>query len=371
MAIYRPDLLFIEMTKACDYTCLHCRASSIRFPSRFELNIKDINKIIDGIISGSRENKRYPQVIITGGDPLMSPVFRQTVELLHDNGINFSVSPAVTDKLNTEILSFLMDNEMSSMSISLDGQPEIHDEIRRMPGLFRETLFAMSTIKDFGIKLQVNSTVMKRNILDFPFILKILREYQIRTWEVFFLITTGRGKGEKPISSAESEDFLKYLIHVEASGTAIRTVEAPEYRRMKQMAMEGMDMTGGEVFQELIHRSEDLNISGLMRAAPFPVNGRKIKTGFISSTGDVSVSGLFNLRVGNVRDTPLDAIFNGNPILDTLDNNMNLKGKCRKCRYINLCGGSRARAYAETGDYLGEDSMCAYIPSLNEEIILA
>ena len=369
MAIYSPDLLFIEMTKACDYSCLHCRASSIGFPSRTDLGMKDVDEIINSIGKIAEVAGRTPHVILTGGDPLMSPSFRDTVSALHDSSVGFSVSPAVTEKLNTDMLSFLMDKGMNSMSISLDGQPEIHDEIRKCNGLFRETLFAMSTIKDFGIKLQINSTVMRRNLMDFPFILKILREYQIRTWEVFFLIATGRGKGEKPISSIESEDFLKYLLHVEASGTAIRTVEAPEYRRLKQMAMEGVSMAGGEIFRELIRRSEDTNITGLLRARTYPTNGRKIKTAFISSNGDVSVSGLFNLKLGSIRETPLHSILEDNEILMNIESGDMFRGKCGRCRYRKICGGSRARAFSEKNDYLESDSLCAYSPEINEDVI--
>ncbi len=371
MVVYSPDLLFIEMTKACDYSCLHCRASSIRFPSRTDLGMKDINEIISSIGKLSELTGRPPHVILTGGDPLMSPSFRDTVSALHDSSVGFSVSPAVTEKLNTDMLSFLMDKGMNSMSISLDGQPEIHDEIRKCNGLFRETLFSMSTIKDFGIKLQINSTVMRRNLMDFPFILKILREYQIRTWEVFFLIGTGRGKGEKPILNIESEDFLKYLLHVEASGTAVRTVEAPEYRRIKQMAMEGATMTGGGIFRELIKRSEEINVTGLLRSQIFPTNGRKIRTAFVSSNGDVSVSGLFNLKLGNIREDPLQNVLENNEILMNIESGDMFHGKCGRCRYRKICGGSRARAFAEKNDYLESDSLCAYSPEINEDVIAA
>jgi len=83
---------------------------------------------------------------------------------------------------------------------------------------------------------------------------------------------------------------------------------------------------------------------------------------FVSSTGELYPSGFLPLSAGNVREKPLLEIYRNSPLFLELRNKALLKGKCGVCEYRELCGGSRARAWAETGDHLAADPRCAYIP---------
>jgi radical SAM protein with 4Fe4S-binding SPASM domain len=82
---------------------------------------------------------------------------------------------------------------------------------------------------------------------------------------------------------------------------------------------------------------------------------------FISHTGEVYPSGFLPLSAGNVRATPLERLYRAAPLFLRLRHGA-LGGKCGACEFRQLCGGSRARAYATTGDALAEDPLCAYVP---------
>ncbi len=356
---YLPDLLFIEMTRACEYSCIHCRASSIESPDPDDLNLMEIERIIDEmeIIN----NKCV--VILTGGDPIMSPHFIPVIKYLNMRRIKFSVSPPASPLLGFELLDFLNENGIGSLSMSIDGTPAMHDTIRRKKGSFRDTTAIIEMAKDLGMRLQVNSTVMMRNFFDFPAILKTLLDLNVKVWEVFFLINVGRGVSEKSINREQFEDFLKFLYGVESNtNISIRTVEGPEYRRIKEQLANSDTITGGIYFNELASITEKLVGIDIRKTIKKPQNGRRIKTLFVSSDGNVMISGLFPFVIGNIRKSELHSVLE-NPMLSKLYEKNEYAGKCGKCQYFEICGGSRPRAYAQTGNPLASDPICIYNPA--------
>lgn len=83
---------------------------------------------------------------------------------------------------------------------------------------------------------------------------------------------------------------------------------------------------------------------------------------FVSHIGEVYPSGFLPIACGNVRERPLADIYRHHPTFVALRDPDRLKGKCGACEYRTVCGGSRARAYAVTGDPLASDPSCAYVP---------
>ncbi|MCL4344829.1 MAG: radical SAM protein [Candidatus Thermoplasmatota archaeon] len=355
---YVPDLLFIEMTRACEYSCAHCRADSIALPEDGEIELNEMERAIDEVM---KVNEKCV-VILTGGDPLLSPSSPFLIKYLNSRRIRFSVSPPASPILNFEYLDYLKESGVNSISMSIDGSPSTHDAIRMKKGSFKDTLDIIGMARDIGISVQVNSTVMKKNINDFPVILKTLNEIGVRVWEVFFLINVGRGISEKSISRDEFEDFLKFLYGVEANfNINIRTVEAPEYRRIKASLTAEERISGGRCFNDLSAGARELTGIDITRKMKEPGNGRRMKTLFISSRGEVMVSGLFPLSLGNIKEKSVRDILNNEALVEISDSRK-FSGKCSICEYFELCGGSRARAYAETGDYLESDPLCTYVP---------
>ncbi len=356
---YVPDILFVELTRACEYSCSHCRANSITFPEKTDLRIDDLKEIVDEIT----EINDKIVVVITGGDPLLSPYFSSFMIYLRQRRVRFSLSPPASPILSFEYLQYLSENGLASMSMSLDGTPSTHDLIRNRKGSFRDTLDILNLSREIGIKTQINSTLMKKNMNDFPFILKTILESDIKIWEIFFLINVGRGITERSVSASEFEDFLKFLYGVESNfNLTIRTVEAPEYRRVKENMKEATVISGGKYFSYLREKTKELTGVDISVKGKDLKNGKRFKTLFVSSSGDVMISGLFPLKLGNIRTKRLYDILENSEILNNLSEKERYVGKCSRCEYFDTCGGSRARAFAETGNFLASDPICLYVP---------
>jgi radical SAM protein with 4Fe4S-binding SPASM domain len=87
---------------------------------------------------------------------------------------------------------------------------------------------------------------------------------------------------------------------------------------------------------------------------------------FISHLGEVYPSGFLPISGGNVRREALSDIYRNSPLFRSLRDSGNLHGKCGRCEFREICGGSRARAYALTGDLFAEEPCCVYEPKRQE-----
>ncbi len=92
---------------------------------------------------------------------------------------------------------------------------------------------------------------------------------------------------------------------------------------------------------------------------------------FLSHTGEIFPSGFLPVSAGNIRQIPLAHAYRSTPLFQVLRDSDSLGGKCGVCEYRNLCGGSRSRALALTGDFLAEDPRCSYIPPAAREPVSA
>ena len=102
----------------------------------------------------------------------------------------------------------------------------------------------------------------------------------------------------------------------------------------------------------------------LIARAPRGVNDGKGFV-FVSHTGEVYPSGFLPLSAGNVLWEPLAEIYQNSSLFRSLRDSSKLKGKCGRCEFNDVCGGSRARAFALSQDPLAEEPRCAYIPQLS------
>jgi radical SAM protein with 4Fe4S-binding SPASM domain len=83
---------------------------------------------------------------------------------------------------------------------------------------------------------------------------------------------------------------------------------------------------------------------------------------FVSHVGDVQPSGFLPIVAGSVRHAHPGFIYREAPLFRALRAASGFHGRCGRCEFREVCGGSRARAYATSGDPLGQDSLCAYQP---------
>lgn len=359
----KPTLIFFETTVACDYRCRHCRASTVSDPAPDELPADEIMHAIDGI---THFGAPYPTVIFTGGNLLMKESIKEIISHTHELGIPFSISPSGTSLLTPDFINFSIENGVGSYSLSIDGaEAKIHDWIRRNPGSLNLTLTLIRELQEAGIQVQVNTTVMKKNLKNLPYVAKMLKDLGVKVWEVFFLIKTGRGLYEREISPEEMEDVDLWLSTLEDYGLSVRPVESPMLRRVRKQKSEGVMNEGGEIFKKLVKTTVELcgkprgKQKEPLKRGPKPEFGMM----FVAQNGDVYPNGFLPISRGNVKNKSLSDIYWNDEMINQINSKEFLKGRCGYCEYKNICGGSRARAYATYGDPFAEDPSCVYLPA--------
>jgi len=371
----RPFIVIWEVTRACQLVCTHCRADAIRTRNPLELTTDEGRHLLDDLASFGTPR---PLVVLTGGDPFERPDLPELVTHGTRIGLNMALSPSVTDRLTRSVLEELHEAGAKAVSLSLDGAtPHSHDSFRGVEGVFDATLDAARTVTDIGFRLQINTTVTRGNVFELPRMLKHVLDLGASLWSVFFLVPTGRGKDLQPLAAAEEEEVLHWL-HDVSDLVAIKTTEAPHYRRIA-IQRAGFDADGvseldqafpvGPLRSQLRADTAEL-LSGHepRRRRPRPpidVNsGRGFA--FVDHVGVVYPSGFLPTAVGSVRRKSFPEIYRGSELLQALRNPDTFGGRCGQCEFRAVCGGSRSHAYATTGDPLAEDPSCAYEPVLTE-----
>jgi len=260
---------------------------------------------------------------------------------------------------------------VSAVSISIDHpDPTVHDRVRRYQGSWEAATTAVRELLRRGVSVQVNTTVMRSTVRGLPGMARLLRELGVRTWEVFYLVPVGRAGAEEDLSPAEWEDVSAFLYEVSRYGVRVRTSEGPMFRRVALLlnyaSRTGAEPSGlvrtGKLYLELVDELRKL-MGEPGPQALFETSGTRDGKGiiFISHDGMVYPSGFLPVPVGSVRKGRLVDIYRGSPLLRRL-RAAELRGRCGACEFREVCGGSRARAFAYYGDPLAEDPACAYRP---------
>lgn len=359
----RPFLVLFELTRACDLKCSHCRAEAIRTADPDELATEEVIAVLDDLAALGAPR---PLVVLTGGDPLRRDDLDELVRHGTALGLPLALAPAGTPRATPARLASLRQAGVRTVSFSIDGAgPGAHDAFRRVEGSLAWTLDACRAARSVGMRLQVNTTVSRENVLELPGICRLVADLGASLWSVFFLVPVGRGRALGALSAEETEDVLAFLAtasHV----MPLKTTEAPHYRRVVAgKPPDGRAPAPGELAAELHRRFEALDVAsgGSARRARSPLavgDGRGVV--FVSHVGDVAPSGFLPVAVGNVRERSLTDIYASAPLLRALRDPGRLRGRCARCALHRLCGGSRAQAWARTGDVFGEDPSCGYVP---------
>ena len=213
-----------------------------------------------------------------------------------------------------------------------------------------------------GLRVQINTTVMKWNLRQLPTVFRLIKEKGVDIWEVFFLIHEGRGEQLEAATAEECEGVCQFLAESAGYGLTVRTVEAPFFRRVVQQQKTGtMEWTplGRELVEDL-HQQVGLPNKRPQSRSALTRDGKGLL--FISYRGDVTPSGFLPLVAGNLREEGLATLYRDHPMFRALRSASSFGGRCGYCEFRDLCGGSRARAYTSSGDYLAEDSACFYVP---------
>ncbi|MCU4801909.1 TIGR04053 family radical SAM/SPASM domain-containing protein [Halobacteria archaeon HArc-gm2] len=341
----RPLVLIWEVTQACELACEHCRADAQPARHPDELTTAEGKQLLDDV----GEFGEGQLVVLSGGDPMKRPDLVDLVDYGTDRGLSMTLTPSGTDELTADAIDDLADAGLRRMAVSLDGATaDSHDAFRGESGSFEQTLRAARDAADAGLPIQINTTVCAQTVEELPAIADLVEEMGAVLWSVFFLVPVGRGAVLDPISPGRAERVMEWLQGVsDERPFGVKTTEAPHYRRVGiQKRREESEGAGGE-------DPGTKRRAGIVAGDGFA---------FVSHTGEVFPSGFLPKAAGNVREDDVVDVYRNSDLFTSLRDRDQLKGKCGACEFKHVCGGSRSRAFATTGDPLESDPLCGYIP---------
>lgn len=333
----RPLIVIWEITRSCALACRHCRAEAIPRRDPRELRGAEVESFLDQVA------ETQPLFfVLTGGDPANRSDLPDIVASATRRGLRVAISPSATPRLVRTDFSKLRAAGVERLSLSLDGAcRETHDVFRGVPGTWDWTHQAITKAREAGIEVQINTTFSRINIDEYESFLPVLDAIQPSLWSVFLLVPTGRAGVDEMLDPWATETlFEKLAEHSEHCGYPVKTTEGPHYRRIA--------------------------LSRNRAQRPWSAAATNDGKGFvfISHIGEIQPSGFLPVTCGNVRTENLLEVYQNSPVFQSLRDPDLLGGKCGYCEFRKICGGSRARAHATTGDWLAEDPSCAYQPAI-------
>lgn len=326
-----PLLVIWETTQACALACRHCRADARPWRDERELSTEEAFRLLDDV-----KDMGTPVVVLSGGDPMNRPDIFELVEHGAGIGLRMCTIPAATSQLEQAHFQRFAEVGLAKVAFSIDASTaEKHDALRGVPGTFERSMQAAAWAREAGLSLQINSLACPENIDDLAAMARMVEDLGADMWELMFLIPTGRGSVLEPFTPEECERAFEIIYEVERQvDFVVKVTEAPHYRRF--MIEKGHD-------PERLHR----------------VNaGRGFV--FISHVGEVFPSGFLPMPVGDVRETSITELYRTSPELIHLRDPDSIQGACGTCAYRMVCGGSRSRAHAVTGNAYAPEPWCIH-----------
>jgi len=327
-----PRCVYWETTRACGLVCRHCRADAVSTPHPDELTAAEGLRLLDDL---ARFGRPLPHVVFTGGDPLERADLFYLIRHARGLGLGVSVAPSATPRLDADAIAALKMAGAQSISLSLDGASAAHQAaVRGVPGCYARTIEAAIEARTAGLPFQINTLVSAETVDDLALIHEQTVKLGAARWSLFFLVTVGRGAVLEQIAPERFRQVLEWLLTLPTTGGPIvATTEGPQLRRLQFERSDGARVAGAGI--------RDGN--GIM---------------FVSHTGDIRPSGFLPLSAGNVRRDDIVTVYRTSSLFRRLRRPDDFGGRCGACRYRDVCGGSRARAFAASGDPCGEDPLC-------------
>lgn len=357
-----PLLVIWEVTQACDLACVHCRASAMPGRHEDELTTEEGYRLLDQVKAfGEARGFGSPLFVFTGGDPLKRPDLYDLIRYSVKLGLRTNVTPSSTPLLTTDAIDRFKECGVARMAISVDGADAgTHDAFRQVPGSFDRCMMALRHAQRIGLETQFQTTVTRRNMHQMERVAEIVGEVGSKMWSLFFLIVTGRALAGDDLNAEEYEQVFASMYDISKRVKFdIKTTEAMHYRRYIIQRQKEERAAAGE---------KDTGESENAKRMAFRTAGVSDGRGFVfvSHRGEVFPSGFLALSGGNVRRDSLVDVYRNSQLFQVLRDPSQREGKCGACEFVHVCGGSRSRAFALTGDYLAEDARCVYVPKKYE-----
>jgi radical SAM protein with 4Fe4S-binding SPASM domain len=336
-----------EMTSACHWRASSSRTSAraARERERKQVSTAEAFHLIDEVA-----RLHVPLLALTGGDPLLRPDLLPVIEFASKRAVRTSLTLLPTPILEPAVIDELKASGLMRVAFWLHGStPGLNDGYWSVPGSHRRTVEHISHCHEVELPVQINTILARRNFHDIEPMIELLTRLDITWWNVFFYVPADHEHTEEMLTAEENEEaFAKLYAASRRVHFQIKTTEGQHYQRY--------------VVQQRVRESRGkMNADDVIAAAPKGVNDSNGFV-FVNHQGDVYPSRYLPLAAGNLTNQSLSEVYCDSPLFASLRDSSKLKGKCGRCAVRSICGGSRARAYAITGDLFAAEPCCAYEP---------
>jgi radical SAM protein with 4Fe4S-binding SPASM domain len=380
---HKPRLIFWEVTKGCNLRCIHCRATATELSSPLDLPTAKALNLIEQVSQYAK-----PILVLSGGEPLFRADIFELARFATDRGLRVALATNGT-LVTEEVARKIVDAGVRRVSISLDGaNAATHDVFRGIPGAFEAALKGFRNLQALGMSLQINMTIARHNAQQLPEVLELAKSIGADALHTFLLVPVGCGvdiAAEQMVPAEEYEQILNWFYDRSQEGEIeLKATCAPHYFRVMRQrraaerrassassprpdtrAISPTEITmPGSTGVALHPHAAKAAAKGHPEGLHATTKGCLAGTGvcFISHQGEVYPCGYLPVLAGDLRHQPFAEIWENSAVFQQLRDPENLKGKCGRCEFRNICMGCRARAFAATGDYLDEEPFCIYEP---------
>ncbi len=335
---YKPYIVSWNLTGQCNLFCPHCYMDA-RERAAGELTTQEAKGVIDGL---HRLNPNI-MLVLTGGEPMLRDDIYELVEYSADHGF-ITVMGSNGTLLTKDNLKRLKNAGLKGLGISIDSvSPTYHDSFRLYYGAWNLSTEALKFGREVDLQTQVDVTVTDRNYNDIEEFVEMAIRLGAKAVNFFFLVCTGRARKEF-ISTENYETVLRKIASISDTEKRImvRARCAPHIYRI--------------LHEDNVHIPQGTRgcLAGRLYMRVDPV-------------GNVTACPYMPDTLGNVKDRSIVDIWTDSQKL-TLLRDGQYKGRCGRCEYTEICGGCRARALAQYGDFMEEDSLCLYEPAGKDRV---
>lgn len=370
-----PIAIVWNFTYQCNLKCLHCYQDSYSVSDdnthSTELSTSKALRVVDIIAKSGCGSLSF-----SGGEPLIRDDFYEVAKRTSKHKLLCTLSTNGT-MIDQSVAKDIAAAGVTGISISLDSySSSFHDELRGLKGAHSKALKgieACSEIDQFK-ELIIAVTLTNRNLKEIPKLIDLASEIGATRIYVSRILPVGRGTAlshlnvdpveRKLVLRDLAESFVRYA--KTGKGVAVMT------RGMTYFAPQCAMLSNYEIFpiSEIVvgfeqRHKEILGSSAKKIFRQFAEYAGGCATGLtycgLSPEGDILLCApATHVHLGNILKNGLEDIWINNPVLCTVRNRSQIKGKCSKCTHNLICGGCRVTAYGETNDWLASDPSCPY-----------
>lgn len=352
-----------NVTKACNLKCKHCYESAGE-KGLHELSTVEALECIDKLADAG-----VVFLAFSGGEPTIRPDILTLIRRATERGIYVAIATNGISFSNHERVRIFKEAGLKFVQVSLDGaNAKTHDSFRGVLGAFERTITGIQNCVAEDLFVEISTTMTRSNLLEIQDIITLCEDLKAKWLMLYNLVPVGRGTEltNVDLSPSEREYILEMLwdrISNEHDSPLEVLTTAPQLGRL------AFDANQQEGKQDSLvaptHFSNTRLPSQMQNLTEF-IGGCGAGRFYVAiePNGDIYPCVFFPhteaMRVGNILDDDIEAVWTHSPLLQRLRNKDLLKDECGSCEKRYVCGGCRARAISYFGDELAPDPGCIH-----------